>query len=121
MSLYPTLTDLCGIATPKHVEGTSLKPLLITPQAAWDRPAITTYLQNNHAIRVEGWRYIHYADGGEELYDEKADPNEWNNLANDPKFAAKKAELAKWLPTVNHDDIGKEKGPGKKKKKAKAN
>ena len=118
MSLYPTLTDLCGIATPKHVEGTSLKPLLINPQAAWDRPAITTYLQNNHAIRVEGWRYIHYADGGEELYDEKADPNEWKNLANDPKFAAKKTELAKWLPTVNHDDIGKEK-PSKAEKKKK--
>ena len=118
MSLYPTLTDLCGIATPKHIEGTSLKPLLINPQAAWDRPAITTYLQNNHAIRVEGWRYIHYADGGEELYDEKADPNEWKNLANDPKFAAKKTELAKWLPTVNHDDIGKEK-PSKAEKKKK--
>jgi hypothetical protein len=27
---------------------------------------------------------IQYADGSEELYDHETDPNEWNNLANDP-------------------------------------
>ena len=118
MSLYPTLTDLCGIATPKHVEGVSIRSLLADPQAAWDSPALTTYLQNNHAIRTEGWRYIRYADDGEELYDERADEHEWKNLASDPAFAAKKAELAKSLPAVNHDDIGIEK-PSKAKKKKK--
>ncbi|MCX6856174.1 MAG: sulfatase [Verrucomicrobia bacterium] len=116
MSLYPTLTDLCGIPTPKHVEGPSIKALLTDPKAAWETPAITTYLPNNHTIRFQGWRYIRYADGGEELYDEQADPNEWKNLANDPAFAAKKAELAQWLPKVNHDDIGIEKEPKSKKK-----
>ena len=29
---------------------------------------MTTYLFNNHAVRTEGWRYIRYADGDEELY-----------------------------------------------------
>ncbi len=118
MDIYPTLTDLCGIATPKHVEGVSIKPLLADPKAAWDRAALTTYLQNNHAVRTEGWRYIRYADGGEELYDERTDEHEWKNLASDPAFAARKAELAKLLPAVNHEDIGIEKPPkaGKKKK-----
>jgi arylsulfatase A-like enzyme len=116
MSLYPTLTALCRIETPKHVEGISITPLLADPKAAWEHPAITTYLENNHAIRVQGWRYIRYADGGEELYDEAADPNEWKNLASDPKHAAKKAELAKLLPSVNHADIGVDKGPKTKKK-----
>ncbi len=119
MSLYPTLTDLCGIATPKHVEGVSIRALLVDPKAAWERPAITTYLQNNHAVRNEGWRYIRYADGGEELYDERADEHEWKNLANDPAHAGKKAELAKLLPTVNHADSGVEKAPKKKKPKVK--
>ena len=117
MSIYPTLTDLCGIATPKHVEGLSLRPLLRNPLAAWDRPAITTYLENNHAIRADGWRYIRYADGGDELYDENADPNEWKNLASDPAFAAKKSDLAKWLPTLNQPDVGVENEPKEKKKK----
>ena len=38
MSVYPTLCSLCGIATPKHVEGEDIKPLLRDPKAKWDRP-----------------------------------------------------------------------------------
>lgn len=49
---------------------------------------------------------------GEELYDERGDPNEWTNLANKPEFASKKAELAKWLPKVNHADIGGNRNQG---------
>jgi arylsulfatase A-like enzyme len=105
MSIYPTLTDLCGIATPKHVEGQSIRTLLTEPQASWDAPALTTYRFRNHAVRDAGWRYIRYANGDEELYDEQADPYEWVNLARDPRFAAKKSELAKFLPASNHPDI----------------
>lgn len=79
MSIYPTLTDLCGIPTPSHVQGNSLRPLLLDPKAPW-QPAITTYKQNNHTVRSEGFRYTHYADGGEEFYDARSDPYEWTNL-----------------------------------------
>jgi arylsulfatase A-like enzyme len=106
MSIYPTLTDLCGIATPAHVQGRSVRPLLADAGTAWEDPAITTYLYQNHAVRTEGWRYIRYADGGEELYDEDRDPYEWTNLASKPEFAARKTELAKWLPQQNKPDIG---------------
>ncbi|MCX7886480.1 MAG: sulfatase [Verrucomicrobiae bacterium] len=101
MNIYPTLTDLCGLPTPKHVQGVSLRALLANPSAPWDRPAITTHGQNNHTARSERWRYIRYADGGEELYDHQTDPLEWHNLANDPRFASVKTELAKWLPKEN--------------------
>ena len=110
MSLYPTLTDVCGIPAPKHLEGVSIRPLLEKPDAPWDRPARTTYLYNNHAIRSEGWRYIRYHDGGEELYDETRDPHEWTNLAGNTESAAVKADLARWLPKVNNGE------PGRKKK-----
>lgn len=108
MSIYPTLTDLCGIATPSHVEGPSIRALLADPAANWDRPAVTTYGRNNHAVRSEGWRYIRYADGSEELYDEMADPYEWKNLANDPSQADRKVELAKYLPMKNVPDVSDE-------------
>jgi arylsulfatase A-like enzyme len=106
MSIYPTLTDLCGIETPKHVQGKSIRSLLSNPKARWDQPALTTYRFKNHAVRTEGWRYIRYADGGEELYDEARDPYEWTNLAEKSELADRKVELAKHLPKEDHPDIG---------------
>ena len=106
MSIYPTLTDLCGVPTPKHVEGESIRALLANPAAAWERPALTTYKFNNHGVRSADWRYIRYANGDEELYNDAKDENEWVNLAAKPEFAAKKAELAKFLPAHNQPDIG---------------
>jgi len=105
MSIYPTLTDLAGIATPKHVEGKSIRSLLVDPSAPWDQPAITTHGYNNHAVRTEGWRYIRYANGDEELYDESKDPYEWTNLASQGQFATKKAELARHLPANNQPEV----------------
>jgi len=112
MTVFPTLTDICGIPTPSHVEGESIRKLLTDPKAAWDKPGLTTHRFKNHGIRVEGWRYIHYENGDEELYNEEKDPNEWTNLAKDPKYADKKTELAKLLPTKDHADIGGGKGAG---------
>ncbi|MBX7209277.1 MAG: sulfatase [Verrucomicrobiaceae bacterium] len=106
MTIYPTLMDLCGIPAPAHVEGKSIKSLLQNPAAPWEQNAMTTYLFNNHAVRSEGWRYIRYANGEEELYNEALDPEEWKNLAADPQYAGTKAELAKTMPAANHEDIG---------------
>lgn len=101
MSIYPTLTDLCGIPTPQHVEGASIRELLTDPAAPWDKPALTTYKFGNHAVRSEEWRYIRYHRGGEELYNAVEDPNEWINRAGDAELASTKAHLARFLPTVN--------------------
>jgi arylsulfatase A-like enzyme len=107
MSIYPTLCELAGLPLPKHVEGQSIVPLLRDPNAAWEYPAITTHGFQNHTIRTEGWRYIRYANGDEELYDEKKDPYEWTNLAAKSEFAAMKTGMAKWLPKHNAPHKGK--------------
>jgi Domain of unknown function (DUF4976) len=79
------------------------------PQLEWDRPALTTHGRGNHALRTERWRYIRYADGGEELYDHTADPNEWHNLVAKPEFTNVNAELAKSLPQTDVSALGPKK------------
>ena len=98
MNVYPTLCDLAGIEMPKHVEGVSLRPLLENPSAEWTRPALTTYGRGNHAVRLRQWRYIHYADGSEELYDHEGDPLEYTNLASSAEHEKIVAELKSSLP-----------------------
>jgi arylsulfatase A-like enzyme len=113
MSMYPTLCDLVGLPKPAWVEGDNIKPLLANPAAAWTGVGVTTFGQNNHAIRTDRWRYIRYADGGEELYDHRNDEYEWTNLANKPEHAGLKTELAKHFPSVNMPEGASEKGRDK--------
>ncbi len=110
IDVYPTLCDLAGLPLRSELEGASLRPLLSNPSATWDRPVVTTYLHGNHAVRSERWRYIHYQDGGEELYDEQYDPQEWTNLAAKPEYAAIKRELSRWLPNVNAAESAHQRG-----------
>lgn len=98
MSVYPTLCELADLKQPEHVEGTSIVPLIEDVATEWTLPAITTHGRGNHAVRTASHRYIRYANGGEELYDEIADPYEWKNLASDSASKKQMQELAKWLP-----------------------
>jgi arylsulfatase A-like enzyme len=118
MSIYPTLCELCGLDVPSHVQGVSVKKLLEDPRAAWDRPALTTHGRMNHGVRSEKWRYIRYAEGDEELYDEVNDPLEWKNLAGDPQYASVIAEMSKWLPEENVPQGANKTREDNKKRKA---
>jgi len=104
LSIYPTLIDLCNLPPNKDLEGVSLLPLLDGSSVIWKNVAISTLGQNNHSICDKRWRYIHYADGSEELYDHEADPHEWNNLvskAPSPLHTKVIARLKQHLPKTN--------------------
>ncbi len=101
MSVYPTLIELCGLTPKPELDGESLVPLLVNPEAEWKLPALTTYMRANHAVRTDRWRYIRYVHGTEELYDHSADPNEWRNVAGVEEHRSVKTELARWLPVRN--------------------
>jgi arylsulfatase A-like enzyme len=117
--VYPTICTLAGLPLPAHLEGRDISPLLKNPQASWNSAAITTHGFKNHTVRTEGWRYIRYANGEEELYDEAADPREYTNLAGKPEHAARKAELAKLLPKSDAPNLpGAGDGAGTPAKKA---
>jgi choline-sulfatase len=112
IDLYPTLLDLCGLPADKSLEGRSVTPLLRDTNAAWDRPIVTTFYKDNHALRSDHWRYIRYADGSQELYDLRVDPNEWHNVAADPKHAPALRDFAKRLPRINVDPVAGSRGLG---------
>lgn len=100
IDIYPTLAELCGLPTPSGVEGASLQPLLLNPEASWTRPAITVTGKDDNisgvAVRTEKLRYIRFAGNDDILlFDETADPHEMNNVAADPRFAADRDTLAK--------------------------
>lgn len=101
LDMYPTIIDLCGLPKRKGLEGHSLVPQLKDANAKRKWPAITTHNQGNHSVRSERWRYIHYANGSEELYDCANDPHEWKNLANEKEFAKVLQEHKQWLPKVD--------------------
>jgi arylsulfatase A-like enzyme len=105
LDIFPTLLEQAGLPARPDLEGHSLVPQLKDATAPRPWPAITTHNQGNHAIRTEGWRYIRYADGSEELYDRRTDPHEWTNLAAEPRLAGVKSDLAKWLPKVDKPPV----------------
>ena len=106
-SLYPTIANRAGLPVPAHVHGHDLRPLLEDPGTAFNHGAVMTQGEGNHALRTNGWRYIRYRDGGQELYDMRSDPFEYNNLAIDPAFSehlsAMDAELRRQLRMVPGD------------------
>lgn len=98
LDIYPTLAELAGLPAAEGLEGHSLVPQLEDADAPREWPAITTHNAGNHGVRSEKWRYIVYADGSEELYDMEKDPQEFDNLADDPQYGDVMAEHRKFLP-----------------------
>lgn len=98
LDIYPTLVDLCDLPKADGLEGHSLVPQLKNAEATREWPAITTHNHDSHGIRSKDYRFIQYADGSEELYDMKADPNEWTNLAYEPGHESILDEHRRWIP-----------------------
>lgn len=97
LDMFPTLVDLAGFKTPKHLQGNSLKPLLEDPESDWSHPAIVTFPEGNYAVKKDNWNYILYQNGAEELYDLSKDPNEYNNLARNKEFSSVMERLKQYL------------------------
>lgn len=119
IDIYPTLIDLCDLkgTTIKNEEGRPLdghtmQPLYNKKAGNWSGKeyALSTVTggrgdvteKNHFSIRTKDFRYIRYANKTEELYDHRNDPNEFVNVASDPKYK----EIKKQLSTQLLQEIG---------------
>ena len=113
VDVYPTLVDLCGLPMPSGLDGRSLRPFLENPAVPSQKVAISQYPRGGqgtggplmgYSIRDDRWRCTFWRrrQGTEivatELYDERNDPAETVNLADQPQWQAVVAALAKHLP-----------------------
>lgn len=110
LDFAPTFLDLAGVPKPTHFEGVSAWPLITGKIASkdWEAPDFTyeyywewTFPQTpgTFAIQRGSMKYIQYYGiyDIEELYDVATDPEEMNNLAEDPKYFQSKIDLRKAL------------------------
>jgi arylsulfatase A-like enzyme len=84
LDIFPTLIDLMNFEKPSFLEGNSFLNQLKDPTKKRHFPAVISYPKGSHAVVLGDWHYIHYQDGSEELYNHKTDPNEFENIANNP-------------------------------------
>ena len=89
LDLYPTLSNLCGLEVPKHLQGKDIS-MMMTDPAKEVRSAAFSVNGKGFLLREQDWAYIAYGKNGqgdEELFDMKQDPKQFTNLAKDPKHA----------------------------------
>jgi iduronate 2-sulfatase len=86
IDIFPTLTELCGLPTPRALDGQSLRPWLDRPATPTAKPARAYWTGGQRTLRTERWRII--TAPGEtpgtrrvELFDYTTDPDETRNLA----------------------------------------
>ena len=101
LDIFPTLLDLTGLPARADLEGHSLVPQLKdadarAPLAGHHHP------QPGQPLRAHSTLALHPLRRrlGRTVRRHK-DPNEWTNLAKGPEHAARKADLAKWLPKID--------------------
>ncbi len=100
IDIYPTLTELCGLPKQHKLDGQSIVNLLNSPNPIEDNRQllVPSHERGSFSIISSDFRYISYAEGGEELYNLKEDSNEWKNLAGDPSYENILLEMRKQKP-----------------------
>jgi len=97
-----TIFDFAGITVPKQWQGRSLAPYVKGENPARDRAAFVTehlwevaIIAPSEGLRTKDWKYFRYRNDleHEELYDLSHDPQETNNLAQDPSYSQKLLEM----------------------------
>ena len=96
--LYPTVCDMAGVDVPDTVQGVSLRPVLSGERERVYDEVFAYFRDTQRMVRNDEWKYAVYPQvDREQLFHLSEDPNETNDLAEDPQYADVKAELARRL------------------------
>ncbi|MFD1614909.1 sulfatase [Gelatiniphilus marinus] len=114
LDLYPTTAVLAGLKPSKHLQGKSLIKTLNKPKKKVRNMGFSVSQGgNSFLLRTKKWAYIQYnedASAGIELYNMEKDPEQFTNLASNPKNAPIisrfKKKLNKKLKAVRTNDLG---------------
>lgn len=103
LDFAPTLLDYAGIQIPSEMQGESFRKLVNGSSDQWRDAIYYTYyeypsvhmVKRHHGVATDRYKLMHfYYDIDEwEMYDLEKDPDEMNNIYDDPAYADIKAEL----------------------------
>lgn len=104
LDFAPTFLQAAGIEIPSDMQGESLMPILQGDEAGWNRDAVYYHyyeypavhmVKRHYGIVTKEYKLAHfYYDVDEwEMYDRLKDPQEMNNVYDDPAYASIVTEL----------------------------
>ena len=100
VDIYPTLCELTTGESPTHLQGSSLVSALESPGKIFKNKALARY-QKGETLIVDQLFYTEWQQKGKAvskmLYNHETDPNETNNLANDPAYLSTVKALSQQL------------------------
>jgi arylsulfatase A-like enzyme len=97
-SMYATTCDLAGISIPKHVEFSSLAPMLHGDKQPVNDAVFSYYKDFQRMVRTKRHKLIVYPQIQRvQLFDMEKDPWEMHDLVHEPSMQRTKAELLQRL------------------------
>jgi len=98
LDIGPTLLEMAGAEVPPFVTGRSLLPLLNGQKGELPAEALSEHCQTcglapMRMIRRGRWKLVHYEGYRPQLFDLESDPDEFNDLGEDPAHAEVRQEL----------------------------
>ena len=113
LDLYPTISKLCGLPIPEHVQGQDISAMLDDQSVEVREAAFSVApMRKGFLLREQKFAYIQYgedAKGGIELFDTEKDPEQFTNLAGIPEYASVvesfQQKMAEKLRSVRDNDL----------------
>ena len=117
LDLYPTLASLCALPAQPRLQGKDISPMLQDPKHEVRTTAFSVApARKGFLLRDDQWAYIQYGEDagrGIELFDMKADLNQYTNLAQNPAHQKTvtqfKTRLATKLKSLRDNDLRRQK------------